>query len=99
MCRCALSVRLLALLETTLALMLISPLPAVDASVEIVMLLLDKFDTMVLAPIPLVVCAAVPAAMVKSMGSISQSPVTPWAAVVFTRPVAPISKVCPDVST
>ena len=82
MLRCALSVSLLADQETAL-LTKMSPLPAVDGSVAMLTLVLPKLLDKVLAPIPEVVRPALPAAMVKSMGSINQVPVWPAGAAVL----------------
>ena len=77
-----------------------SPLPAVLASVVILTLLDTKLLESVVAPMPEVDSASLPAEMVKSTGSSNQLPFFPAlpAADVSTRTLLPICKVAPEVS-
>ena len=98
MLRCAPRVSWLADQETSL-LTKISPLPLVDASVAMLTLVLPlKALDKVLEPMPEVLRDALPAAIVKSIGSISQVPVLPVGAVVVTRVPSTIFTVEAEVS-
>ena len=74
-------------------------LPLAVALVVMLTLPLAKAVCSVVAPMPLVVCAALPAEMVKLVGSSSQVPLWPCTASVLTRVLSPILRTCPDVST
>ena len=96
---CAVSVRELAAAWVTAAFTLMSPLPAVDASVAMATLVVSRLLARVVAPMPLVVCAPEPALMVKSIGSSSHWPAFPFGANEFTPAVSATRSVCPEVST
>ena len=81
---CAFKVRLVALPQVTSALTLMSPFSAPVATVCKVILVLAKLFCRVVAPIPLSVFSAVPELILKSVGSISHSPVLPLSDKVET---------------